>query len=176
MATDESWTWTCFIACYVAINVVHYRRSRTGCFHIWLSNGNMTFSLAAAEVNRQWQQSFSFKMLTNLYIKPWWDASMPSPYLSISNRLVSGRLCASDTFKWMHFKHRFRQSEPAVDKTSCPHEITLYCMIRSTTLVQVSRCCVTAFIFLLWYKGYAGVMRAYYWRYVFMWFSESWNN
>lgn len=55
MASDESWTWTCFIACYVAINVVHYRRSRTGCFHIWLSNGNMTFSTAAAEVHKQWQ-------------------------------------------------------------------------------------------------------------------------
>lgn len=94
------------------------------------------------------------------------------PRIYLSNRIVSGRLCASDTFKWMHFKHRFRQSEPAVDKTStCPHELTVYCMIRSTTLVQVSRCCVTAFIFLLWYKGYAGVMKAYYWWYIYMWFS-----
>lgn len=66
-------------------------------------------------------------MLPKLYIKPWWDVSRPSLCLSISNRSASGRLFARDTFKWRHFKHRFRQSEPAVDKTStCPHELAVY--------------------------------------------------
>lgn len=39
-------------ALYRIPRISHYLHTRTGCFDMWLSRENMTFSLAAAEVNK----------------------------------------------------------------------------------------------------------------------------